>query len=72
MASLSSSASAGAASVGVLRFQLPQSFGFGDLHAAVLGLPAVPGALGNAVLTGQVNQGPARLMLLEDRDDLLF
>lgn len=33
---------------------------------------AMQGVLGDAVFTGEVDHGPARLVLLQDLDDLLF
>ena len=56
----------------VLGFQFMQPLGLGTFHAAKLGLPAIHRVLGHAVATRQVLGRGAGLVLLEDRNYLLF
>lgn len=56
---------------GVLLLELTQPLGVRDLHAAVLGLPAINRVLDNAIPARQLADRLAGLVLLEDRNNLL-
>jgi len=56
-----------------LAFSLSRPFSrFGELEPAVLGFPAVEGRLTDPVLTAEVSRLHPALVLLQNRDDLLF
>src|SRR5215467_5160192 len=57
---------------GVLALQPLQALGLRDLKPAVLGLPIVEARLANPVLAAQIGGLNSGLVLLQDRNDLLF
>src|SRR3712207_4643167 len=55
----------------VLVLQHLEAARFGDLQAAILGLPGVERRRADPMPAADVDGGPARLLLPQDRDDLL-
>ena len=56
----------------VLVFERPQALGLRHVHAAVFSLPFVDAGIADAMLPAELRDGHARLLLLQDRDDLLL
>ena len=56
----------------ILVFQSLQSLGVGHVHHAILHLPVIKCRLAHTVLAGQIGRLRTRLMLAQNRDDLLF
>src|SRR5262249_9027708 len=58
--------------LGVLALQPLQPLSLGDLQPAVLGFPVVEGGFADPVFPAQIGRLHSGLVLLQDRNDLLF